>query len=65
MIKRKRKLKPNQEREPDLNLYYSKKGIELITCCLEVFEEQVIHHININVDRMTNFSLKSQLFNKN
>ena len=48
-----------------MNLYYSEKDIELITGCLEVFEEQVIHHININVNEMTNFSLKSQLFNKN
>ena len=65
MIKIKGKLKPNQEREPDLDLNYSKKDIELITGYLEVFEEQVIQHIDKNVNKMILFLLKSQLFNEN
>ena len=63
-MKRKGKLKPNQEREPDLDLNYSEKDIELITGYLEVFEEQVIQHIDRNVNEMTLFLLKSQILMK-
>ena len=65
MIRRKGKLKPNQEREPDLDLNYFENDVELITGCREVSEEQVIHPIDRNVNEMTNFSLESQLFNTN
>ena len=35
-----------------MNLNYFEKGVELITGFLEAFEEQLIHHININVNEM-------------
>ena len=58
-MKRKRKLKPNYEKKPNLNLNYSVKDVELITGYLDVFEEQVNHHINKNVNEMTILFLKS------
>ena len=42
-----------------------KRDIELITGYLEVFEEQVIQHIDKNVNEMILYLLKSQLFNEN
>ena len=44
--------------EPNLKLNYFVKDTELITGFLEVLEEQVIHHINRNVNEMKNFSLE-------
>ena len=51
--------------ELDLDMNYSEKDIELITSYLEVFEEQVIQHIDRNVNEMILFLLKSQLLNEN
>ena len=64
-MKRKGKLKPNQEKKPNLNLNYSMKDVELITGYPDVFEEQVNHPINKNVNEMRILLLRSQLFNKN
>ena len=44
---------------------YLVKDIELITGCLKMSEEQVNHRIDINVNEVTIFLLKSQLFNEN
>ena len=63
--KEKGKIKPIYERKPNMNLNYFVKDVELITCCLEVSEEQVNHHIDRNVNEVTIFLLKSQLFNEN
>ena len=64
-MKRNEKLKPNQEKKLNLNLNYSVKDVGLITGCLKVFEEQINHHINRNINEMILFLLKSQLFNEN
>ena len=59
------KLKPNYEKPPNMNLNYSLKDVGLITGCMDVFEEQINHHINKNVNKVTILLLKSQLFNEN
>ena len=41
-----------QKRKLDLDLNYFETDVELVTGCVEVFEEQVIHHINRNVNKM-------------
>ena len=61
----KKKLKPNQEKKPNLNINYFVKDVGLIIGCLDVFEEQINHHINKNVNKVTILLLKSQLFNEN
>ena len=44
---------------------YFEKVLERLIGCLELCEEQAIHHIDKNVNNMKLYLLKLQLFNKN
>ena len=63
--RKKRKINSNYKIKPNLKLSNLKRMLNLFTDYPNIFEWQVFHHIDKNVNETVNFSLKSQSFNKN